>query len=187
MPGLVVTSLTSQSLFATFSRKLLAVFSVSKLWFKVAVISACSLVRNLPVTLNFALAANFSISCSRSTIRRRAGDCTRPAEIAPGTLRRTTPERSKPTSISRVWRACWDDTMSISTVRGLLMAASRAGLVISWKVMRFVPLGSFSTSMRCQEIASPSRSSSVASQIVSASAAAFLRSEMIFLCPGSIS
>ena len=53
------------------------------------------------------------------------------------------------------------------------MAASRAGLVISWKVMRFVPLGSFSTSMRCQEIASPSRSSSVASQIVSASAAAF--------------
>ena len=46
---------------------------MSKLWFKVAVISACSLVRNLPVTLNFALAANFSISCSRSTIRAKSG------------------------------------------------------------------------------------------------------------------
>ena len=41
-----------------------------------------------------------------STMRRRAGLWTRPAEMAPGTLRRTTPERSKPTSMSRVWRAC---------------------------------------------------------------------------------
>ena len=90
-------------------------------------------------------------------------------------------------SISRVWRACWEATISISTVLGAFIAVSRAVLVISWKVMRFVLLGSFRTSMRCQEILSPSRSSSVASQTLSASLAAFLRSETTFLWSGVIS
>ena len=71
--------------------------------------------------------------------------------------------------------------MSMSTVRGFLMAASRAGLVISWKVMRRVPLGSLRTSMRCHEMDSPSRSSSVASQMVLADLAAFFNSVTIFL------
>ena len=53
--------------------------------------------------------------------------------------------------------------------------------------MREVDFGSFRTSRRCQEIDSPSRSSSVASQILSAALAAFFSSEMIFLCPSSIS
>src|SRR5271156_3831241 len=40
---------------------------------------------------------NASISISRSTIRRSATDCTRPAEREPGNLRHSTGERLKPT------------------------------------------------------------------------------------------
>ena len=59
--------------------------------------------------------------------------------------------------------------------------------VISWKVIRWVFFGRSRTSIRCQEIDSPSRSSSVASQISSAALAAFFSSEIILVCPGSIS
>ena len=59
---------------------------------RLEILAAWSL--NLPVTLKLDLALKRSISCSRSTIRRRAGDWTRPADLAPGTLVRTTPERS---------------------------------------------------------------------------------------------
>ena len=40
---------------------------------------------------------NASISISRSTTIRRATDCTRPAERAPGSLRHSTGDRVKPT------------------------------------------------------------------------------------------
>lgn len=76
------------------------------------------LAANSPVILKLNLESNFSISFSRSTINLSAGDCTRPAEIAPGTFLRTISDKSYPTSISSVCRACCDDTMSISTVRG---------------------------------------------------------------------
>lgn len=73
------------------------------------------------------------------------------------------------------------------TVRGWAMASVRADLVISWKVMRLVSLGSLRTSKRCQEMDSPSRSSSVASQTVSADLVAFLSSETTLAWSGSIS
>ena len=38
-----------------------------------------------------------SISISRSTMRRRQTDCTRPADFAPGSLRQSTGESVKPT------------------------------------------------------------------------------------------
>ena len=47
-----------------------------------------------PVTLKLDLPWNFSISRSFSTTRRNAGLCTRPAEMAPGTFLRTTPDKS---------------------------------------------------------------------------------------------
>ena len=48
-------------------------------------------------TVQYSRALNASISCSRSTTSRRATDCTRPAERAPGSLRHSTGERVKPT------------------------------------------------------------------------------------------
>ena len=63
--------------------------------------------------------------------------------------------------------------------RGLATASRIACSVISLKTMR--PTGTLgrSTSMRCQEMASPSRSSSVASRSASASLRAFFRFEMV--------
>ena len=46
--------------------------------------------------------------------------------------------------------------------RGLLTAWSIAAAVISWNTIRFTGTFGFSCSSRCQLIASPSRSSSVA-------------------------
>ncbi len=48
-------------------------------------------------TLQYSWVLKASISCSRSTIRRSATDCTRPAERAPGSLRHSTGDRVKPT------------------------------------------------------------------------------------------
>ena len=48
-------------------------------------------------TVQYSWATKASISCSRSTIRRRATDCTRPADRAPGSLRHRTGDRVKPT------------------------------------------------------------------------------------------
>ena len=47
--------------------------------------------------LQYSRALNASISSSRSTIMRSAGDCTRPAERPGCTLRHSTGERLKPT------------------------------------------------------------------------------------------
>ena len=125
VPGVFETSLTRWSAFWSCSRKARASSSVSKSWLSFASKP------KLPEILKVDLLANFSMACSRSTIRRSAGLCTRPAEMAPGTFLRTMPDKSKPTSISKVWRACWLATISISTVRGVLIAASSADLVIS--------------------------------------------------------
>ena len=48
-------------------------------------------------TDQYSAARNASISISRSTTMRRATDCTRPAERAPGSLRHSTGDRVKPT------------------------------------------------------------------------------------------
>ena len=57
------------------------------------------------------------------------------------------------------------DAISHSVLPGLAIAFFKAGLVISLKAIRLVLfISSFNSSAKCQEIASPSRSSSVASQ-----------------------
>jgi len=48
-------------------------------------------------TDQYSCALKASISSSRSTTIRRATDCTRPAERAPGSLRHSTGDRVKPT------------------------------------------------------------------------------------------
>ncbi len=55
-------------------------------------------------------------------------------------------------------------------------AAAIASLVISWNTIRRTGTFGLSTSCRCQAIASPSRSSSVASHSSSADASAFFSS-----------
>ena len=65
---------------------------------------------------------------------------------------------------SNTRRACWASTMFISIVRGDSKASATAFLVISLNVIRHVDVGStFRMYAKCQEIASPSRSGSVAS------------------------
>ena len=59
-----------------------------------------------------------------------------------------------------------------------------ASFVISWNTMRWTGTFGFSTSTRCQAIASPSRSSSVASRSSSASARCFFSSLIVFFFSG---
>ena len=75
----------------------------------------------------------------------------------------------KPTIRSSTRRACWAFTRLRSMSLGCSMACRMAGLVISWNTMRLVCSGFRpSTSYKCHEIASPSRSSSEANQTVPA-------------------
>ena len=185
--SLALTSLTINWLLIKFSKICWAsAWSVARVL--TSALKSVPLVWNWPVILKSACALKSRICCSRSTTRRTAGDWTRPALLPPGTLRQTTGDNSKPTRRSRICRACWALTSCISMMRGLAIADSRALLVISWKTIRLVVLGSsFNTSVKCQAIASPSRSSSVASQTVSACLTDFLSSVMTFFLSGSIS
>ena len=54
-------------------------------------------VASMALTDQYSRGLNASISISRSTMRRRQTDCTRPADFAPGSLRQSTGERLKPT------------------------------------------------------------------------------------------
>jgi hypothetical protein len=67
-------------------------------------------------------------------------------------------------------------TSSMSISRGFSSAAMIALRVISWNVMRRTGTLGSSTSSRCQLMASPSRSSSVASRISSACFRSFFSS-----------
>ncbi len=67
-------------------------------------------------------------------------------------------------------RVSWASTSFLFSSRGLATAARIASLVISWKTMRWTGIFGFSTSWRCQAMASPSRSSSVARKSSSDSA-----------------
>ncbi len=59
-------------------------------------------------------------------------------------------------------RVSWASTSFWLSWRGLATASRIASLVISWNTMRLTGIFGFRTSWRCQAIASPSRSSSVA-------------------------
>ncbi len=126
-----------------------------------------SLASNQASILNVLMGVNALISLSLSAISLTATLCTRPAlrlfRIL--ILRQSTGDSSNPTIRSSIRLACCAFTRFISTVRGDFTAAFRmAGLVISWKTILLVVLGSSpSTSHKCQLMASPSRSSSVAS------------------------
>ncbi|CAM5664282.1 hypothetical protein SGRIM128S_03142 [Streptomyces griseomycini] len=59
-------------------------------------------------------------------------------------------------------RVSWASTSFWLSSRGLATASRIASLVISWKTIRLTGIFGLSTSCRCQAMASPSRSSSVA-------------------------
>ena len=118
-------------------------------------------------TDQYSCAVKASISASRWQIRRKATDCTRPAEREPGSLRHKTGEMPKPIRWSRARRARYASTRSISSSRGSSIAFKMALLVISLKTTRSTGIVlalrfSFSSSQTCQLIASPSLSGSVA-------------------------
>ena len=71
-------------------------------------------------------------------------------------------------------RVSWASTRRWFSSRGLLTAAWMASLVISWKTIRCTGTLGLSTSWRCQAMASPSRSSSVARKSSSASFSSYL-------------
>ena len=111
------------------------------------------------------MALKASISRSLSTINLTVTLCTRPALSDGPTFLHKTGESSNPTILSNILLACCAFTKSMSIVLGFSIAARIAFLVISENTMRFVLLSSISiASNKCQEIASPSRSSSVANQ-----------------------
>ena len=117
------------------------------------------------------------ISFSRSMINLRATDCTRPAESPFLTFFQRIGEIEYPTIRSKTRRACWASTKSISIWRGSLKAFLTASLVISLKTTRFFSLASkFKICAKCQEIASPSRSGSLARKTCLAFLASFFKS-----------
>ena len=127
------------------------------------------------------------ISFSRSTTSLSATDCTLPAESPLWTFLPSMGDSSKPTSLSSTRLACWASTRLRSMSRGFSTALSIASRVISWKTILLVlSLSSPRVSLRCQAMASPSRSSSDASQTVFADFAACLSSETTFFLSAGI-
>ena len=92
----------------------------------------------------------------------KATDCTRPADN-PFYLFHNTGEMLYPTSRSKIRRACCASTKSISISRGCLKLSFTASFVISLNTTLF-SFESSSSNMfdKCQAIASPSRSGSLA-------------------------
>ena len=124
-------------------------------------------VENNPDILNVSFGLKRFISFSRSAINLRATDCTRPADNPPFTFRQRIGEILYPTNLSKILLACWASTKDLSIFLGCVMAFLIASSVISLKTIRLVLLSSnFNDSCRCQAIASPSLSSSLASQTV---------------------
>src|SRR5690554_3562528 len=90
-----------------FLRNALASSSVLKFLGNFALNLLPSSVINSASTRNEPVVSKFSISRSRSTIKRTATDCTRPAERPPLTFFHNTGESSYPTNRSKMRRACW--------------------------------------------------------------------------------
>ena len=143
---------------------------------------------NTAVTRYHDSLTNAFTSRSRSTTKRTATDWTRPADRAGFTLRHNTGESSKPTIRSSTRRACWAFTRFTSMSRGFSIAFRMAVFVISWNTIRLVLSGSKpNTSNKCQEMASPSRSSSDASQTILAFLASVFNSFTNFFLSSGIS
>ncbi|MNY15569.1 hypothetical protein D3C86_1487900 [compost metagenome] len=169
VPGLVSTFRTLKSVVFARLRKFSASDSFSKSFLSFAKISCFALFRKIPSSLKLGFGSNPLISFSLSTTNLTATDCTRPAESPVFTFFQRTGDISKPTILSRTRLACWAFTRFWSMSLGLSIAFKIAFLVISWKTILFLFSGfNFNSSAKCQAIASPSRSSSDASQTISA-------------------
>mmetsp|Transcript_2612 Transcript_2612/g.9470 ORF Transcript_2612/g.9470 Transcript_2612/m.9470 type:complete len:306 (-) Transcript_2612:296-1213(-) len=124
--------------------------------------------------VQYSCAQNSSISRSRSHTMRSATDCTLPAEAPRATLRQSSGESLNPTRKSSARRAKYASISSSESSRGRPRASCTASGVTSVKVMRCTSSAcrstrrARSTSSRCHEMASPSRSGSVASSSVCA-------------------
>src|SRR3990172_5797378 len=137
--------------------------------------------RSFAWRLQYSTGTNARISRSRSARSRTATDWTRPAERPRWTFRQRRGERLYPTRRSRTRRACWASTFFWSILPGCANAALIARAVISLNVTRYTfrPLTGSSWA-RCQPIASPSRSGSVATYSASAFSEAFFSSSSTF-------
>ena len=121
-------------------------------------------------------------SRSRSTTSRTATDWTRPADLAPWPIFiHSTCDTGNPYSRSTMRRVSCASTRFMSRSRVLATASRMASGVISLKTMRWTGTLGRRTSRRCHEMASPSRSSSVASRSSSASLRAFFSSEIVLV------
>ena len=139
------------------------------------------------VSDQYSFGTNAAIARSRSTRMRSATDCTRPADRPRRTLSQSSGLILYPTKRSRIRRACWASTLLASMSRGCSKASRIAFLVISlnrtrWNVASVLPA---SSSLRCQQIASPSRSGSAARKTDPTSFTAFLSSASVFFFSGS--
>ena len=168
VPGFVSTFRTWNSVFWDWRRKSSASFSLAKSFFSFAAISCWFSFKKTPSTLKLDLGTKALISSSRSTTKRTATDWTRPAESPGLTFFQRTGDISNPTTRSKILLACCASTKFWSICRGFSTAFKIAFLVISWKTILFVFSSfNFNSWARCHAIASPSRSSSEASQTMS--------------------
>ena len=139
-------------------------------------------------TSQYSSGSKTRISRSRSTTSLTATDCTRPADRPRATFAHSSGDTSKPTTRSRNRRACCAFTRFRSISPGFSNASRMARRVISLKTTRRKRVGSPPmTSLRCQAMASPSRSRSVARKIRSEASASFLSSPTTFSLPGTTS
>ena len=126
--------------------------------------------------LQYSSGINALISSSLSPMIRRATDCTRPALSPRFTFAHNSGLIRYPTIRSRILLACCASTRFISISLACLSDAFTAVFVISLKViLRIFFSSSFNALARCQDMASPSRSGSVARYTFSAFLAAFLK------------
>ena len=130
---------------------------------------------------------NFIRSRSRSITSRVAGLCTLPADAPPPTFVLVILESSNPYIRSNIRRVSCASTRSFPKSRVFFKASVIASLVISLKTILLTGTEGFKTSSKCQAIASPSRSSSVARKSSSAFFKAFFNCETCFLLLGLIS
>ncbi len=101
-------------------------------------------------------------SRSRSTNIFTATDCTRPADKPGEIFFHNNGETVYPANLSKILLVSWACTNFISISRVFSNAFKTASLVISRNAILLTGTFGFSTSSKCHEIASPSRSSSVA-------------------------
>ena len=130
----------------------------------------CS-VKSSASRVQYSSGINSSICASLSHIIRRATDCTLPADNPLFTFAQSRGLIEYPTIRSNTLLACCASTRFISRFLGCLIASFIAFFVISLKLIRntfFSLSSSFKAFDRCQLIASPSRSGSVARYILSA-------------------